>query len=283
MKTTKTRAALAIAAALLGACIFPSLDGLTGSSDAGVDAADATSAADAGDAAPRDASVDAPSDAISNTTFFCASVDAALCDDFDDEDGSTFMRWTSAPTAHGATITRDDSDASPPFAARFDAFGSDAGSPLAVLKKKFTDPITSSATLAFDLRVDAWPTPSTAGLNVAQVNLASGASATTLRLRQTNSQLEQTVPTDAGNIFPTFALSQSPVLGQWVHVELDWTLAQNDVTVTVLFDGNVVLAPTALDPTSAFGVPTLLAGEVFIDPGNQSTSMRVDNVVFRYQ
>ena len=276
---TKTALACGVVAAAAGACIFPSLDGLSGG-DAGPDAGDATQTSDA---AGEAVAPDAPGDAIGNAPAYCSTVDAAFCDDFDDEDGGTFTHWTTTSTFHGATITRAASDASAPFAARFDSFPSDAGTPVATLKQLFATPITSSATLAFDLRVDTWPTPSTAGLNSPQIALNGSASIVSLRLRQTNTQLEEVVTNDAGTTYPTFALAQSPQLGKWVHVEIDFTLEQQIVNASVLFDGTVVLAPTPLDASFAFGVPTLYVGEVFVDPGNQTSSFLVDDVVFRYQ
>ena len=277
--------ALAIAAAADGCSLVTQLDGLAGDAsvpDAGGDVPNGASDASDAAAPDADADADAASDATPSTT--CATIDAQLCDDFDDSDGgATFAHWSGTTTLHGGTVTRAASDASPPFAADFSSITSDAGTPIGLLKKTFVAPINASATLAFDLRVDRWPSPSSAGLNVVQFNPASGAAATSLRLRATNSQLEEIVPTDAGNVFPTHALTVNPTLGQWVHVQIGWSLSQGKVVATVLFDGNVVLAPTTLDASITFGAPTLLVGEVFVDPGDQTSSLLVDDVVFAYE
>lgn len=278
--------AFAIGAVAGGCSLVTELDGLTG--DAGVPDApgDVTNGGnDASDAAPDvavEADADAASDALPTTT--CATIDAQLCDDFDDSDGgATFAHWSSTTTLHGATVTRAASDASPPFAADFASVTSDAGTPVGLLKKTFGTAITASASLAFDLRVDHWPSPSSAGLNVVQFNPASGTAGTSLRLRASSSQLEEIVPTDAGNVFPTHTLTTSPTLGQWVHVEIDWSFSQGKIVASVTFDGNVVLAPTTLDASITFGAPTLLVGEVFVDPGDETSSLLVDNVVFAYE
>jgi hypothetical protein len=148
--------------------------------------------ADASDAAP---------------TSFCAQVDARFCDDFDDSDGATFDHWSSSNFSHAATMSRAPSDASTPFAARFDSYGVDGGIPEAFLKTYFTDVVTSFVTFSFDMRVDQFPTIPTASFTAAGFALASDNGGAILLIERDGATLAATIPTDGGTSYTTLPLA----------------------------------------------------------------------------
>lgn len=271
----------------LSACLFPSLDGLSGSDGGGGDAtldAPADASLESGADADADASADAIADAVVGP-FTCANVDARFCDDFDDEDAGPFAHWSSSYSGFGAYFARAASDASAPTASDFESFGwKDASSaPYAILEKDFVVAITSSAKLSFDMRVDQWPTSPSAYFNTGDLAFGASGGGTNLVVRQNASALQETIPTDAGTQYPSHTLTMNPVLGAWVHVDQIWTFASKTITVEVRFDGKTALPPTTLDPRHTYGVPTMRIGETYVDPTNDRASFLIDDVVFDFQ
>ena len=267
-----------VAAAASAACLFPSLDGLSvaggdASSDVGVDTSEAASDA------PTDGGFEAAK------PFSCANVDAKFCDDFDDEDGSTFSHWSSAYIVNGGDASRAPSDASPPFAALFTTPSTPGTAPYALFHRQFTGIITTSLHLAFDLRVDKYPSATTSVFSTGGVTLSTAnGGGIGLDILQQNSCLQETVfLPDGGADYPTLHLSADPPLGKWVHVDLIVNFGNGLATAQVLFDGQTVLAPTNLDGRIPWGTPDLAMGETYVDPANDGVAFLIDDVTFDFQ
>lgn len=270
------RRPLAIASALAcacaaAACLFPSLDALT-AKDAGV--------------VVEGGGADAPADGAS-LQGFCSTSTARFCDDFDDSDGAAFAKWTTQSQQDGVTIARDTSDASAPFGIRFVQTAIDASSPHGGLESDFKVPITTSAHVAFDLRVDEYPA---FGDLKPIVTLQFDGSlwpntddCVGLALQQSTSQLFECVPLDGGgSTYPRHTLAKSPTLGQWTHVDLRLTFAPGNISLTVAFDGATVLGPTTLDARITYAAPSLQIGMISMDP-RSSASVLMDDVAFDWQ
>jgi len=273
---------IAAACVWLGACLFPSLDGLSGN-DGGDDATTDVTADVSADGA-ADVGADAIVDVVP-VPFSCAQVDARFCDDFDDEDAGPFAHWTSSYSGGGAYFARAPSDASAPTASQFESFGwkDSSASPYAILEKDFVAPLTTSAKLSFDLRVDQWPASASAYFNTGDLAFGANGGGTNLVLRQNASALQETIPTDAGTQYPSHTLTMNPLLGVWLHVDEIWTFAPNAVTIEVRFDGKTALAATTLDSRHKYGLPTMRIGETYVDQTNDRASFLTDNVVFDFQ
>lgn len=272
-----------VLAATAAACLFPSLDGLSG--DAGtIDAADVAldtksdiSVPDASDASDASTIVDAPAG------FSCAQVDAKFCDDFDDDDAQTFSHWSST-SAHNGTFARVDSDASPPFDVRYDIYAWDGGAPYALFHRGFVDPLTSSATLSFDLRVDQYSPGVNDYFNTGDLQLTPSSNGTNLVFGIQKAVLQETVATDAGGFtYPQHPLTQLVQAGKWTHVDVAWTFAPGSSTVQVSLDKQVVLAPTQLDPRQTYSIPLLTMGATYAPSGAGHAAFEIDNVVFHFQ
>jgi len=223
---------------------------------------------------------DAESDAKST---FCTQVDARFCDDFDDSDASTFAHWSTPHFAHAATMSRDPSDATPPFAARFDSYGIDGGVPQAFLKTYFTDPVTSSATFSFDIRVDQFPSITTASFTVAGLALASDNGGAILVVRQGSTTLEATIPVDGGASYTTLPLAFVAQPGVWAHFDVTFTKSAGTISIAAAVDQKSVLVSTALDPRISFGLPSISIGVIYTDANTDRTSFAVDDVVVRFE
>ena len=282
-KRSRARVAGAVAlAAASGACLFPSLDGVSGATgDAGADAGADATVDSPSDAPGADAVADAGSDA---RPFSCTQVDAAFCDDFDDEDGSTFSHWSLAYVVGGGTATRGPSDASAPFAALFTTPSTAGTAPYALLHREFSSALTSSAHLAFDLRVEKFPSSAQSYFSTGGITLStSNGSGVGLDIFSKGSLFQETVFTDGGSDYPTLHLAADPPLGKWIHVDVIVSFAQSVATAQVLFDGTTVLAPTNLDPRMSWDTPEITIGETYVDPANDGCAFSTDNVTFDFE
>jgi hypothetical protein len=95
--------------------------------------------------------------------------------------------------------------------------------------------------------------------------------------------LFECVPTDAGtSTYPGHALTGTPALGKWTHVDIDVLASPGDIVVTVAFDGTTVLAPTKLDSRVTYKAPALQIGDVATDP-RASMSFLVDDITLDWQ
>ncbi|HEY1954562.1 MAG TPA: hypothetical protein VGH28_03105 [Polyangiaceae bacterium] len=269
--------AFASVAAVMTACLFPSLDGISGGND---DAASDV-AVDA-----LEAAADAPTDGGTEASkiFSCADVDAKFCDDFDD-DGSTFSRWSSAYIVNGGDAGLAPSDASPPSAAEFTTSTTAGTGPYALLHREFTGVITTSAHLAFDLRVDKYPSSTSSFFSTGSITLATAnGGGIGFDIAQQGSLFQESVfLADGGAEYPTLNLTADPPLGKWVHVDVLLSFGNGLATAQVLFDGKTVLAPTNLDGRIPWGTPELTIGETYVDPQNDGVAFLTDNVMFDFQ
>ena len=265
------RVVIAAAVGTLGAaaCLFPSLDGLNG-----------------GDAAIETGTPEAGGDSAQKPTTFCSQSTARFCEDFDDSDATAFAQWPLETQQNGASVIRDPSDASAPFGARFLVLGLDAGDPFGALEHDFTVPITTSARLAFDLRVDEFPAYGQVK-PIATIQFDASLwpnvdDCVGLALTDASGALFECVPTDAGSTYPWHNFQAHPTLGKWMHVEIVLTFAPGDITATLLFDGATVLPQTTLDSRITYAAPALQLGAVAMDP-RASASFVMDNVTLDFQ
>lgn len=280
----------ALVACIIGvsaaACLFPALDGLSG--DAGAGDAGASDAGDASLDAPNDMNTADAADAPivdAKPSFSCASVDAKLCDDFDDSDAQTFTHWSSLFVFNG-TVVRAASDASPPFDVRFDAYQwSDGGaSSYALLHRGFVDSLTKSATLSFDIRVDQYPSSNADYFNTADLAFSGQATGTNLFLGVSKAGLQETVKTDAGAFtYPQHPLTKGLQVGVWTHVDIQWSLSSNANTVQVSFDKQIVLPATTLDSRQTYGIPLLTMGVTYVSAPADHAAFELDDVVLDFQ
>jgi hypothetical protein len=248
--------------------------------DSGVDSpavmdAQADAPADAADAS-IDVSIDAGLDAV--VTPFCSMQDAQFCDDFDDSDASSFPKWSSVSLARGGTINRSASDASVPLGIAVKVPSWDGGSPSAYLSRVFLQPPAKYVHYAFALRVDHFP--SGTSINTTAIRLGSGDDVH-LSIGMNGSLLEESVPTDAGSIFPTHTLTTNLSTGKWARVEIDLAIG-SPIQAKVRFDGMLVLQ-TALDSrhiVSTLGVWNGITYEGSVGDGSWVT---MDDVVVDYQ
>jgi hypothetical protein len=210
-------------------------------------------------------------------------VDAAFCDDFDDTDASTFSKWSKTNAIGGGTVIRVASDASSPFAARFDVPGTDGGSVQANIQRSFVSGPATFARYAFDLRVVQYPTAGS--FNIAPVALTGSSNtgavdAIAVKAASPPNFVEQ-LQADAGGSTVPHTLAIKPVQGQWTHVRIEWTIAGSTITVHVYFDANDVSGAVVLDPSSAFtSTPQISAGISFEASASNGAIIDVDNVTF---
>ncbi len=217
----RRRIAFALAAVLPVACLFPSLGDLEG--DAG------------GDAQSPDVTIDsivadAQPDVIVKEASgpFCSSIDARLCEDFDEHPfaqqftGSDFSATTDAG-ADDAAFT------SPPLSFFAHLAGVGSGH-VAYMARVFSQTATV-ADYSVSVRVDQWVTGGASAV-LGGITIDDGAPnqhVLTFYVTDGYTALEEVFANDAGNQYLDHKLTTPLMLGQWgrLHVHLD--LGNNDV------------------------------------------------------
>ncbi len=294
-------AAASCASALVAACTFESLSGLTGGQPQG-DAAppdasesempvDATSeppepdapanmGADAGRDAAPDARVDGPSPEAGP---WCQSHTHYFCSDWDE--GSLNAQWTSIYTVgEGGVGLATDASTSPPasFVAAVPALPSGATSHQA-LTHKF--PVTAtSLDVSFDLLIDALDTSAATQPTETLAIVFDGTSnpySLQLNLVLGDTQLGQQAPSaDGGHSYDGWPFSMQPPMGVWTHYVIHVDLSSTPSASVWMNDAGVVNhALSGYVP----GTVTLQVGVCYTPGATTGTRVPYDNVTLDYQ
>ena len=271
MRVIRAGFVVAVAAGLLVACLFPSLDGLSGApSDAGDASVDAGS----------DTSVDASSDA---PTTFCATVDATFCEDFDATDGSFLSRWTTSFIDPGNTVDTTTSQAvSSPRS--LVATVPDGGTGAASVWKDLPDGVPSFL-YSFDIRFEPYGNGGAGGVLFGQIEVDSfdsGTQYTSYRWETYASSTEfqaHIYYPDGGSTLDEFVLPSTFAPNRWYHVDETLVVSPPPAHVTILVDGTPALATTIAGATNGVGPAEVLAGIYHTQTPTGAWTVYVDDVV----
>lgn len=207
------------------ACLFPALDGLTGSDasmDAAVDQSVADQAADAADA-----------------RFCSLEQDAIFCDDFDDAD-TISTAWRSVVSDASVSIIQDD-PLSPANCLQVSVpAGSLAWSSEAYLAR--TVPVQDGKTLVFGaaLRTDAWPSGNYGTILTAYTDQTHAASIVLNGNEAQGPWLNVNDDPDSGAI-STHSLPAFP--SGWFRCDIAIAVTGSTSTIDVLVNGVTVSGP----------------------------------------
>ena len=233
------------------------------SSDAGLDATDAT---------------DAP--------FSCAAhASVQLCDDFD-EDGAAFTKWSAISQINGGSVSLVASDDSPPSAAHFHDPSDAAISPQAYLSKSFVAAATKSITYQFDVRVEKFPVNDESfSFSPIRTDLVNNPGAQLFfSISDVNAVFSELVDyPDGGSFFVDIPLANRPAVGTWMHVEVDIAIGPPAMLSIYLDGAPAVAQSTSIDPHVTFGTPAVCAGVTYMAPTGQLAIVDVDDVIFDFQ
>jgi hypothetical protein len=298
-----TRARGVVAAALvLSACTL-ACSLLTGASDLqevngnGVDASslDARVADTRGADVRAEARMDAPprdvvaADEGKPDVFvdWCASQSPAplFCSDFD----TTPMPWGwDSVVAKGGSVMADPhAFESAPYSLYAATTAASTGYLETLVEKTFSEPLGNS-TFAFDLYFETID-PGALYDKVAILTLGGESPSWTLFLQLPSATRMDVVvqsPVDGGVSYVDYPFTpdgSAPVVGKWMHVEIDTKKAASGVGIgqfQVLLDGQVVLAPVSVTSAAAFGAPKIQLGLAGIGTPTGPWVLRVDNVTF---
>jgi hypothetical protein len=266
------RRSLAVAAALstcVSCSLFTSLGGYSADADepladGGPSATDGTSeivegggGADAGDAAADGA-------------FRCATADATLCDDFDDANDTTFIKWTGIETDNGGIVGRSDAGYSAPSAFSSKAPFVAGQQVTAHLQKTFSE--AKRARVAYRFRLEEFE--SAALVTIGQLVMVTGTATSSVRLAVGGgaANFEGAIypgGTGSSGTFPDVT-DQFPFGDDaWHSVDMtvDWGVKPAQVTID--YDGRRIADKRALDG-STFGPGSLriTAGLYYREGGN---------------
>ncbi len=266
----------------MGACLFPSLDTLTG--DAG-DAGDAGVAAEGGSDAVVDvASNDGGStDSGASDAFFCDSVDASFCADF--EQVPSLTNFTTTILNGVATIVADDAgpSVSPPNALHVVIPQSDGGGNNASVAWTAPNQV-SDMEYTFDVLVLS---VSSSATHIGSVQFGPFSNRYSVILNVTNYTLGvfEQLPTDAG--FTSFTHAANVALlaaPTWNHVVLTITQAGNTAFSTLTVNQALVedagLIPEA-QPYITTKAPIFNTGASFAPSATSDRELRFDDLIVR--
>lgn len=296
-------AAASCASALVGACTFESLSGLTGGQpqadaatapdaqpdsegpvDATTDPPEPDAPANMGTDAGRDAAPDArPDGPRPEAGPWCQSHAHYFCSDWDE--GSLNAQWTTIySVGEGGVALATDASTSPPasFVAVVPALPSGTTSHQA-LTHQFAVTATS-LDLGFDLLIDALDTSTaTQPTETVAIVFGSGADpyAIQLNLVVGDTQLGQQAPTaDGGHVYSGWPFSTQPPMGVWTHYVIHLDLSSSPSASVWMNDAGVVShALTGYVP----GNVTLQVGVCYTPGATTGTRVHYDNVTLDYQ
>ena len=305
-------AAACAAALLLAACA--DLDGLTGGTadgggpgDAYVTtdgggrpdapaSRDASAEASAGDAGSNDASADTPYDAPPDVaTPIDSSADAGtwcgqqspaptFCADFDE--ASLTGGWNAVNQTNG-TLTADSTNVSSPPHALLAATKATNANAMAQASLDY-DPLATGSNVHFELELrvgtlDAASNVVVGGVSVGPTGNGNDAYHAFLVVAASGAFVEEAFHQATGEIYQDTPLSQSPAVGTYVHVALDLVLPTATgpaPTLTIRFDGNIVLGPRPLYGGGASGSLEIEVGaSVYPTVNVGPNALDVDNVL----
>jgi hypothetical protein len=230
------------------------------------------------------------------TTPFCQSLSpsATFCDDFDEEDGGTFLKWDKVGVDPQGSVSLDGNlffSSADSMVAQTGALASGVSSEADLLKEfqqYAQEPI--SITMTFEMNVQAWDTSTSGQIIAAEVifvnsptqynqivlNLNSiGAGGVSGQIAE-NAELE-----DGGTPYNNYPLQSHPGTKTWTPVEID--LSVHDFSgsmsnvVTVKLGQQTVLDTQALGIPLQGGVPWIHLGIGYVGASTTPWIVNYDN------
>jgi hypothetical protein len=259
------------------------------------------------DASPADASVDAPTradvrhidaghlDVVAADhsrpdvyVDFCASQSPAplFCCDFD----TTPMPWgwDSVQTNMGSVALDDHIHESAPYSLGASTVPETTGYLLALVQKSFIQPLGDSK-LEFDVYFDTID-PGAQYDKLAAIARGDGENPWTLYFQMPRAgkiDIATAEPAEDGGIqYADYEFTEAGgavVTGKWIHVEIDTIKADGGTgigEISARVDGEVALAPVAVDSEAAVGAPTIQLGLTGIGTPTGPWALHIDNVTF---
>lgn len=212
---------------------------------------------------------------------FCATVDASLCDDFDDPADTALLKWSVKVDVPQGTVTREPSGFSAPNAVSCKAVGSGNDQISAYLEKTYA----AAKRTRFHYRFRVEESEATGFLQIGQLQVDTmGNSRTAMRLTigGGTAHFEGAVyPSIGGSgTFPNVTQNFTLETMKWHEVEMavDWEAVPARVTID--YDG-MRMADNAAITGSNFGPGKLLvaAGIYYLEGGDSPWRIVVDDVV----
>ena len=284
MKGMKARIGLGVAALVgcgIAACLFPSVDGLSGQ-----DGAAEASATDAGDAGSNDATSDAKStDATDATTDassarFCTTQDATFCADFD-ESADVVTGFTSLFLTDGGLVAVDDAASSSApnslLTGNLVLAINDSSHGCVVAKTSITP--SSSLVLDMDMRIDTLASQGTYIEAFAIVLESATQSSIQLNLETASTVVGEEIDTlDAGKLFIAHTFPAPITMSTWSHVNITLVL-QAPRTITVTVDTTVVVDHASMNSAFVVGPTDVYAGNAYSPGPSDGARIHYDNIV----
>jgi hypothetical protein len=243
-----------------------------------------------GDAGVRDSGSGGGAD-TSTPPGFCASLSPTplFCDDFD-EGAALAAPWDQLANTNGSEQLSATSYVSAPYAMLVSV---DPNTPVTAVDvagyKSFTSKqgLAGTATLAFEIRIDAADESSSSDGILGAIQLWNGSTYWDLELEvfydAATNDLKVSMSEDGNtsSYLQNFASSHLP-LAQWTRVTLEITLSagtSSAAPATMALDGTTVASATVNVSTSD-PIPELLIGTTFATPCAGGWSVAYDNVTF---
>ncbi len=267
-----------LSAACFGACLFPDLSGLEGggdaiATDALVDAPSADAIGEASDGATTN-------DADAAKVSFCSSIDATFCADFD-ESPDVAAGFSTIYSSEGGVVALDNTVSASPPASLLTGntpLGASASAHGAVVRDTGRTP-QNSATLDFDLRVDALASQGTVIEALAMVCQSATSSSLQFNLKTASSEVgEEIVGLDGGKTYTQHLFSAKVAMTQWVHVTIALTF-KTPRTITVTVDSSIVVDHVAMTAAYVAGPISLFVGNAYSPGPSDGANIHYDNVV----
>jgi hypothetical protein len=265
-----------MAAAFAGCTLLEPLDGLSEPRDA-LDGASAEAAS--AEAATSDSSSGGDAASAVDAGPFCARVDAAFCEDFDDPARAT--RWTLSNVRKAAHGIDEAASTSPPSSLFATTSALDAGETAESYRRiDFPDRV-KSLTYAFDLRID---TRGTQGFLIAEAGLDDTANtgrtyAASVVLGDTTDTVEESSQ-GATNTYDDHVLASRVPTGKWTRVSV--SIQRQDTgsyALVVTIDGQAVVTEAlTLWKNLTGGKPFVTVGAGYVPGPSQPWSIRMDSL-----
>lgn len=273
--------AVASASTIAACSLFSGLEGYSGGEggsgpDGSADTSSDTSTG-ANDGALDSGGDGTASDAGTDASRFCANKNAAVCEDFDDDDPLIEWAKTVDPGASFALVT--DRVFSAPRAVRAGLSLTNKSRGGFITRNLSGSGVVSHARLSYSLLVEERPDTGEYELNILRFNC--GAECTSdfyVAISSTVAYaVEQKLGPDASPVSNYYELGAALPTGQWVRVEMEVVLTGTR-TMVVKVDGSKVLeqATTVVGP----GVANVHAGITYAASDVKNGSIVVDDVLF---
>jgi hypothetical protein len=269
--------------------------GATGSTDAGgapppADSGGGPPPADSGhptDAGPKDAGTPAPDSAP--PPGFCAGSTTLFCDDFD-ESTPLAAPWDQLTGTGGSEAVSSASYVSSPDSMRVTVNPNQPDNSIDLAGYKSfpaKQGAAGTATLAFEIEIDAADTSSTSDAILGAIQLWNGSAYYDVELEafyqsSTNDFKVSMSEYGSTNTYVQHFASSPIPLGVWTKVALEITLpagASGSAPATLALNGANAASAT-VNVTTTNSIPEILVGTTFATPTSGGWSIAYDNVTF---